>query len=309
MRVVVTGGAGRLGRSVVAGLAAAGHDVTSVDLRAGTTADDGVTHVRLDLADAAGTRAALARLAPQALVHLAAIAVPFSRPEHEIWDVNTTLTFHAVDGALAAGADHVLIASSPTVLGYGNPRGWTPSYLPLDEEHPLAPWNAYALSKATMESIGRMIAVQRGDDVRVASFRPCYVIAPEEWSGAPTQQGHTVAERLADPELAAASLFNYVDARDAAAFVARWLEAARSAPNAQTYVVGAADALATAPTAVAVAEHLPALAPFAADLTGNEPLFSIAKAERELGWRPAHAWRDEVTPSAVPAAAAIGEDA
>ena len=33
MRVLVTGGGGFLGRSVVAGLAAAGHEVVSADLR------------------------------------------------------------------------------------------------------------------------------------------------------------------------------------------------------------------------------------------------------------------------------------
>ncbi|ACQ79050.1 NAD-dependent epimerase/dehydratase [Beutenbergia cavernae DSM 12333] len=309
MRVAVTGGAGRLGRSVVAGLAAAGHEVTSLDLRpVPGPPDDGAAHLRIDLADAVATRATFATLAPQALVHLAAIAVPFSRPEHEIWDLNTSVTFHAVDAALAAGADHVLIASSPTVLGYGAPLGWSPSYLPLDEAHPIAPWNAYALSKAAMESIGRMVATQRGDDVRVASFRPCYVIAPEEWAGAPTQQGHTVAQRLADPALAAASLFNYVDARDAAGFVERWLEAAREAPNAQTYLVGAADAFSARPTADVVAEHLPALAPFAAGVAGHDPLFSVAKAERELGWRPERTWRAETAGGPARGAALPDDD-
>ena len=140
-----------------------------------------------------------------------------------------------------AGVGRVLAASSPTVIGYSAP-GWRAASVPLDETHPAHPANAYALSKLVIEETVRMFA--RTAPGAFGSFRPCYVISPEEWAGAPTQQGHTIAERLADPALAAVSLFNYLDARDAAAFVDAWLAAPAEVVDGEGFFVGAADALA-----------------------------------------------------------------
>ncbi len=294
MKVAVTGGSGRLGRSVVAGLVEAGHEVVSIDRVAAPDAPAAVSQLAVDLTDFAATEAAFGRTAPEAVVHLAAIATPFSAPEPVIWNTNTSIAFHVVQAAVANGATRVLAASSPTPLGYGNPNGWLPSYLPIDERHPLRPWNAYALSKITIESIVAMFAAQQGKAVALGSFRPCFVISPDEWQGAPTQQGHTVAERLADPALAAVSLFNYVDARDAADFVDVWLRAAADLPPGETFFVGAADAMATRPLAELIPRFLPGTDELAADLVDTAPAFSIAKAAELLGWRPTRSWRTEL---------------
>lgn len=294
MRVTVTGGGGRLGASVVAGLAAAGHEVVSIDQRtfAGLPAAEQIV---ADLSDPAAAAAAMARAQPEAVVHLAAIAVPFAVPEHDLLRINTTIAFQTLQAAIAAGARKILVASSPTPLGYGAPTGWLPQYLPIDEDHPLRPWNAYALSKQTMEAIVAMFAAQYGDRLALGSFRPCFVLSPDEWRGAPTQQGHTVAERLADPSLAAVSLFNYVDARDAADFVDTWLHAATQLRNGDVFFVGAADALARRPLAELVPEFLPGSDELAAGLTATSPAFSIAKAEALLGWTPKRSWRIELS--------------
>lgn len=291
-RIAVTGGAGRLGRSVVRALAEAGHDVVSID-RATAEALP-ARQVEADLLDAAATRAAFAEIAPDAVVHLAAIAVPGSRPDAEIFDINTRLLWSVLEASLAAGAGALLVASSPTVIGYGAPSGWAPAYLPLDEAHPVAPWNGYAASKVAIEEIVRMAARRDGDRTRFGVFRPCYVIAPEEWAGAPTQQGHTVAERLADPSLSAVALFNYLDARDAGDFVVTWLAHAAEVPNGEVFFVGAPDALVEAPTAEALSRLVPETAAAASSLTGSAPVFSSARAERLLGWRARRTWRTEL---------------
>jgi nucleoside-diphosphate-sugar epimerase len=293
VKVLVTGGAGRLGASVVTGLVDAGHEVVSVD----RTALDGLPaaeQVAVDLTDAEATDAAFANVRPEAVVHLAAIATPFSAPEAVIWDTNTSIAFHVLQSAVSHGATRVLASSSPTPLGYGAPLGWRPQYLPIDEQHPLRPWNAYAASKAAIEHLVTTFAAQQGAAVALGSFRPCFVLSPAEWAGAPTQQGHTVAERLADPALAAVSLFNYVDARDAADFVDTWLTAAPELENGQTFFVGAADALATKPLAQLIPQFFPGTEELAAGLTGDAPAFSIAKAASLLGWRPTRSWRSEL---------------
>ncbi len=299
MRVMVTGAAGRLGRSVLEVLRAHGHEVLPVDRVA---VDDGIV---LDLMDAAATRRAFAAAAPDAVVHLAAIAVPFSAPERDIFVTNTGMAFTVLEAAVAAGATRILAASSPTVYGYGV-EGWLPDRLPLDEGVPPQPANAYALSKVCVEEM--VAAFARSErDARFAAFRPCYVVAPEEWSGATTQQGHTIAERLEQAELAAVSLFNYIDARDCGEFVAAWL-AADAAPSGARYVVGARDALATEPLSELLPKYHPTLSALAADLHGTAPAFDSSAATRDTGWVPTRSWRTELTTPLRPARADLALD-
>lgn len=290
-KTLVTGGSGRLGRTVVAELAAGGHDVVSVDR---VIRDDGpAREVAVDLTDEDATLALFEAERPDAVVHLAAIAVPFSAPEGVILRTNAALAMSVLGAAAAVGTPAVLAASSPTVVGYGNPQGWQPVRLPLDEAHPVAPWNAYALSKLLIEQTVDMFARSTSGQVWGA-FRPCFVLAPEEWKGAPTQQGHTIAERLDDPSLAVVSLFNYVDARDAGQFVLRWIEAVRPELNGEVFFVGADDALCTGDVRELLTASYPALAPLLADLPADGPLFTAEKAERLLGWAPTRSWRSEL---------------
>lgn len=289
MRVIVTGSAGRLGRSVATGLAASGHDVIGVDRTTAGLA--GVDERRTDLIDALATRTVFDEVRPDAVVHLAGIAVPFSAPERRILMTNTALVHTVLAAAVDAGATRVLAASSPTVLGYSAPA-WRADRLPLDEATAPEPANAYALSKLVIEETVRMFA--RTSPGAFGSFRPCYVVSPEEWAGAPTQQGHTIEQRLLDPALAAVSLFNYLDARDAAAFVDAWLAAPAEVVDGEGFFVGAADALAVHEVADLWREFAPALGDGADALGHGRPVFAVDKAERLLGWRPERTWRTEL---------------
>jgi UDP-glucose 4-epimerase len=292
-RYLVTGGSGRLGRSVVAVLADAGHEVISIDRSPHPSLS--VEQRQLDLLDAAATAELFTELRPDGVVHLAAIAVPFEMPAPELYAINTALAFSVLEATLASGTGSLLLTSSPTVIGYGAPTGWKPEYLPIDEKHPTAPWNGYSLSKQAVESIAAMAARAYGDRLAVGVFRPCYVIAPEEWLGAPTQQGHTVAERLASPELSAVALFNYVDARDAGEFVLTWLQKCATIANGGVFFVGAADTLSDVDSPELVARFLPAASEFIARLGASSALFSSDRARRELGWTPRRSWRTELT--------------
>ncbi|GAA3058201.1 MULTISPECIES: NAD(P)-dependent oxidoreductase [Actinomycetes] len=292
-RIIVTGGSGRLGRSVVAGFAATEHEIISVDRALPEEPTDGVAYRSIDLLDAVATEALFAELAPTAVVSLAAIAVPFSAPEDVILKTNAGIAHNVTAAAVASGATKVVIASSPSIMGYGSPAGWVPPRLPLDEEVPPQPWHAYGLSKHVAEQVAAMFA-QQTDEVTFVSFRPCYVIAPEEWEGAPTQQGHTLTERLDDPALSAVALFNYVDARDVTDFLLTLLAKIDQVENGSVFFVGAKDALARRPLAELIPEHFPDLAHLAGDLTGDAPAFSIEKARRVLGWEPKRSWRTEL---------------
>ncbi len=289
MRVVVTGSSGRLGRTLCAGLAASGHEIIGADRApAGLP---GVDERSVDLLRDDAAERLIDDVRPDAVVHLAGIAVPFSAPEREILLTNTALADAVLAAAAGAGVSRVLAASSPTVIGYG-PRAWRASAVPIDERHPREPANAYALSKLVIEESVRRYS--RSAAGAYGFFRPCYVVSPEEWAGAPTQQGHTMRERLDDPALAAVSLFNYLDARDAASFADAWLAAPEHLIDGEGFFVGAADALARRPVAELWRAHAPGLGAGADALTGSQPVFAIGKAEHVLGWRPERSWRTEL---------------
>ena len=117
-RVLVTGGAGRLGRSVVAGLAEAGYDVLSVDrsLPADPAGSHpAVEHRGAELTDPDAVHALMRAVRPDAVINLAAIAVPFSAPERVILQTNAVIA-HSVAGA-ATEAPAGTLAGGGGVLG------------------------------------------------------------------------------------------------------------------------------------------------------------------------------------------------
>ncbi|PSK92941.1 UDP-glucose 4-epimerase [Murinocardiopsis flavida] len=145
MRIVVTGAAGRLGRTLVQRLAADGHRTTGVDLAAPRDRAAGAEHVVLGLDDRAGLAAAFD--GADAVVHLAAMMSWNPAELTDMFRVNVLGTAHVADAAATAGA-RLVHASSGEV--YPEIK---PDYQPLDEEHPRNPASLYGLTKKLDEDI------------------------------------------------------------------------------------------------------------------------------------------------------------
>ena len=94
-RVVVTGGAGKAGRAVVAELAAHGLDVLSVDLVRSAALD--CDQLVADLTDYGQTVESLR--GADMVVHLAAIPAPGLRPDELTFRVNTASTYNVFSAA------------------------------------------------------------------------------------------------------------------------------------------------------------------------------------------------------------------
>ena len=179
MRILVTGGRGKVGRATVDALLAAGHDVTSTDLGAPVFERPDpaeAAYVQTDLTDA-GAAFAVVR-GHDAVIHSAAIPEPTHNPAHVVFHNNLMSTFNALEAAVRWELPRFVNVSSETAPGwFFAERPFLPDYLPVDEEHPLRPQDPYATSKVFGEQL--MDAAVRRSDIRCISVRPSWV----QWEG------------------------------------------------------------------------------------------------------------------------------
>lgn len=148
MRVLVTGGAGYIGSVTAAALVDAGCEVTVLDnLRSGHRAlvPTGARFVHGDVADPADLAQALARPV-DACMHFAArieAGESMRRPE-SFFAHNTGATLGLLEALVAAGVQRFVLSSTAAVYG-------EPVKVPIDEDDPTRPTNAYGASKLLIE--------------------------------------------------------------------------------------------------------------------------------------------------------------
>lgn len=276
MRVVVTGGSGLAGRAVVAELVEHGFEVTNVDRVPG---DGSAPFKRVDIEDLGQVYGALR--GAEAVAHFAAIPRPtFDVPE-VVFRTNVMGSFNVLEAAAAVGVRRVVTASSVSVLGFPFfERPFAPAYVPIDEEHPRLPQDAYALSKLVGEDIADGFA--RRGALDVVSLRFPWIHTPETFAA-------QIVPLQSDPAAGAANLWSYVDARDVGAAVR--LALAADIRGHQALFVAAADSFMPGASAELVRALYPSTV-IRAGFVGNASLLSGEKAARLLGFRPRHRWRE-----------------
>ena len=276
MRVVVTGGSGLAGRAVVAELVGHGFEVTNVDLAAG---DGTAPYRRVDVEDLGQVYGALR--GTDAVVHFAAIPRPTFDPPEVVFRTNVMGSFNVLEAAAALGIRRVVMASSVSVLGFPfYERPIAPAYVPIDEEHPRPPQDAYALSKLVGEEIADGFARRGALDVVSLRF---------PWIHTPRTFVEQVRPLQANPAAGAANLWSYIDSRDVGAAARLALEA--DIRGHEAMFVAAADSFVDVPSPELVREFYPTTV-VRKGFAGNASLLSGEKAERVLGFRARHGWRE-----------------
>ena len=283
MRIIVTGGSGKLGRAVVDELVVHGHEVWNLD--AVPSPRPGARFTRTDLADAGQVYDAFATMdeafrPADAVVHLAAIPAPSLAPNAALFGNNIRSTYHVFAAARLAGIRNIVWASSETVLGL--PFDTPPPYAPVDEEYAPCPETTYAMTKALEEEMAGHFC--RWDPaLKMIGLRFSNVMEPEDYARFPSFDADPLARKW--------NLWGYIDARDGAQAVRRALEL--DATGRDIFIIANADTVMSRSSASLMDEVFPDV-PIRRELGEHETLLSIDKARRVLGYEPVHSWRTEV---------------
>ncbi len=259
MRVLVTGGSGRLGQFVVRELFSHGHQVL-------VTRRYQAERVSLSDLYRGSQQSSFASRSFQrrgGRVHLARHRFPYTESgfnvEAQSWEfadvaadaerfnLNVSLTNNVLAAAQIAGAKKIVCGSSLAVYGFYYPSSQlVPDYLPIDEKHWLRPQDPYGLTKLVGEKF--CDAFSQKTEMQVASLR---------FSGVYTEEHRaTLAERSKNPLIrGTGALWSYIDVRDAARACRLALEANFS--GHQAFNICAPNTIMDTPTAELAERYLP----------------------------------------------------
>lgn len=214
MRVLVTGGRGKVGSRAAEHLRESGHRVTVTDIspaRYGPQPPGAVPYLRAHLTDYGATVGVVAAARPDVVVHTAGIPDPAHDAAATIFATNALSTFNVAEAVATLGVARLVYTSSETAPGFVTAvRPVLPDYLPVDEEHPLRPHDAYALSKAMGEH--SCDALARRCDATVVSIRPSLVLAPGDYA-------HTIPALQSRRGARSFNYWSYVDTEELAELI------------------------------------------------------------------------------------------
>ncbi len=203
MRVVVTGAAGTLGRSLIPKLSGDGHDVVGLDVapRAGEAG--------WVVADVRDPEAVLAVVeGADVIVHSAALhGIHLSdHSPQEFYDLNLTGTFNVWQAAVAHKVRGVVFSSTMGVYGESRRPSSDDAVAFLDEEMPLLPGDIYGWTKVAGEELCRYHL--RHDDIPSIALRyGMFVPEPFFRYGVRLLYGGVHEDDVADAVMAAVGAF------------------------------------------------------------------------------------------------------
>ena len=286
MRVVVTGGSGRLGQYLVRELFTHNHAVASLDVIKPRECLCPTYVVDLTQFDALCEHFKNA----EAVVHLARIRFLYTENgfnaaeqrwqfadvagDAERFNQNVAITNNVLTAAVERGVKKIVCGSSLAVYGFYYPStDLHPDYLPVDENHPLRPQDPYGLSKLVGEKLSDAISQKTGMQIASLRFSGIYTEAHRE----------LLVERSKNPLIrGTGALWSYIDVRDAARACRLALEA--DFDSHQTFNICAHSTIMDRPTRELVELYLPRVKELRNGLDDCSSGYSIDKAKRILGF-------------------------
>jgi nucleoside-diphosphate-sugar epimerase len=278
MRVLVTGGSGRVGKWVVADLLEAGHEVAVFDQKPPASPD--VEFHNGSILSLHECQRACRGM--NAVIHLAAIPSPLHDTAERVLHVNTTGAWNIHQAAVDAEVPRVVHASSDATYGYVFRQHDIPlDYLPINEDYPQRPQDPYGSSKMIGEQIAKKFSEEH--DLQTVALRICWVWMPDE--------PENYRKFTEDPDAWSKGLWVYNDARD----VAQAFRLSLDAPNirCERFCISAADNGTDVDTLELVRKHYGEVK-VRQPIEGRRSPIDCSLAAKQLGYEPQHSWRDWV---------------
>lgn len=172
MKILVTGGRGRIGTRTVLRLIGLGHDVVSADTADMTGVDAVPREIELDIRDLEAVTAAAQGC--DAIVHTGAIPGDREGQMPLVLATNVDGTLNVLLAAADLGINRIVNFSSINAIGVVGRHGNAPDRLPFDDTHPHRPYPGYQLSKHLGEEACTAFAGAYG--MTIISLRPVAVL-------------------------------------------------------------------------------------------------------------------------------------
>lgn len=176
MRVLITGGTGRVGRPITEKFVSNGWDVSVIGAEPETDIEGITAYTNMDIRDFDAMLEQVDGM--DAIVHLAAYPSTLSARADDVFKLNVAGTHTVFEAASKRGVKRIAQASSINALGaYWGYDDRKFEYFPLDEDHNQYTTDTYSFSKQLVEDIAAYY--WRRDGISSASFRLPAVWSPD----------------------------------------------------------------------------------------------------------------------------------
>jgi UDP-glucose 4-epimerase len=180
-QIMVTGGLGINGIWVTRKLVEQGIRPVLFDVRddfslAGDWLRDKVDFVFGDVTSMDSLTEAIATYKPSCIIHMAAAISGFHQDLRKTFAVNAMGTVNLLEAAAQGGVKRVVFTSSRAAYGSITGPSAHPTYVPIREEHPAWPANAYDVGKLASEVMGNNYAADT--DLEFVALRFAAIYGP-----------------------------------------------------------------------------------------------------------------------------------
>jgi len=179
MKILVTGGRGRIGTRTVLRLVGLGHEVVSADTAETLGEGADPREIELDIRDVEAVTAAARGC--DAIVHAGAIPGDRDGQMPLVLATNVDGTLNILLAAADLGITKIVAFSSINAMGVVGPHSTAPDRLPFDDTHPHRPYPGYQLSKHLGEEACTAFANAYG--MTIVSLRPVVVLNESRYQG------------------------------------------------------------------------------------------------------------------------------
>jgi len=304
--VLITGGAGNLGRHVYQELKDQGYQCSLFDQtspseqRTPWQPERGTMFIKGQLTNLADCMRAITLSRATCIIHLAALPftsdqqpgrqwMPQMFPEDTTMQSNVMGTYYLMDAARRLGIKKVIFASSYYTLGLGfriSKKPYVVEYLPIDEDHPQRPEDTYSLSKLMGEEI--LKAYARAYDIKCYALRLMGVSYPYH----PYELGVSIADKKAPDHRGGpnGTTGQYAEARDIAYAIGLMIDKDLDV-EFDVFNISTDNVYKESPKEY-VANLLPDLVDLARDMGPEDELITCQKLKDTFGYKPKFSWRN-----------------